>query len=57
MPVSIARTVRTINAVNITDLFNKISEAKGAEFAAGAAAVLDLIIPASGEAQAENQPG
>lgn len=45
------------NAVSITDLFNKISEAKGAEFAAGAAAVLDLIIPASGEAKADNQPG
>ena len=41
---------------NIADLFNKISEAKGAEFAEGARAVLDLIIPATHEAEAEKQP-
>lgn len=44
------------NAVNVTGLLNKISEAKGPEFAEGVAAVLDLIIPASG-AKAESQPG
>lgn len=44
------------SAVNITNLLNKIGEAKGPEFAAGAAAVLDLIIPATGDTKAENTP-
>ena len=44
------------SAANITNLLNKIGEAKGPEFAAGAAAVLDLIIPATGEKKAESQP-
>lgn len=42
-------------AASIADIINKIGEAKGEEFAAGAAAVLDLIIPATAEAKAEKQ--
>lgn len=45
------------SAVNITNLLNKIGEAKGTEFAAGAAAVLDLIIPATGDNETASQPG
>lgn len=41
---------------SITNLINKIGEAKGEDFAAGAAAVLDLIIPATAEAKAETAP-
>lgn len=42
-------------AASITDIINKIGEAKGEEFAAGAAAVLDLIIPATAETKEEKQ--
>lgn len=42
---------------SITDIINKIGEAKGEDFAAGAAAVLDLIIPATAETQEETKPG